>query len=74
MTTDQKIEAVEEFLDWRSNAYPTDTPESLVEKWRGVLNQAADAAVLAEIRKEAQFVQGNPAESLKLVERIASGY
>lgn len=74
MTTEEKIEAVEAFLEWRENAHPTDTPESLVEKWRTVLNEAADAAVLADIRKEAQFVQGNPDEALKLVERIASGY
>jgi hypothetical protein len=73
VTTDQKIQAVEEFLDWRNNAHPTDAPETLLEKWRAVLEQANDAALLAELRKEAPFALTDPAEAMKLVGRLIHG-
>ncbi|MBT2484825.1 MULTISPECIES: hypothetical protein [unclassified Microbacterium] len=72
MTTDEKIQAVEEFLAWRENAHPTTAPIQLVETWRAALQAVDDAALLADIRKEAAFVSTSD-EALALVERIARG-
>lgn len=72
MTTDEKIQAVEEFLDWRENTDPTAPPARLVEKWRSALEGADDAATLAEIRREAEFVK-DAGEAFLLVERIRNG-
>lgn len=73
MTTDQKIQVVEEFLAWRENAHPNEAPIHLLETWRAALQQAEDAALLAELRKDAPYALTDPAEAVKLVERLANG-
>lgn len=72
-TIDEKVEAVEEFLDWRENTDPHTSPDRLVEAWRAALNTADVHALLASYRKDAAFAQGNAEDALKLAERIVDG-
>lgn len=74
-TTDQKIEAVEEFLDWRENTDPTTSPDRLVERWRSVLEQADAATLLQQYRADAEFALAadDVAAAKALMERISRG-
>lgn len=73
-TTDEKIQAVEAFLDWRENTDPTAAlTDQLVERWRSALEIADAATLLAEYRKDAAFAKGNAEDALKLAERIVDG-
>ncbi|MFT4258020.1 hypothetical protein [Microbacterium sp.] len=73
MTIDEKIQAVEDFLDWREQSGATDPIASSVERWRSSLQAQADFDLLRELRKEAEFARGNAEDALALMEKIIGG-
>lgn len=72
-TIDEKVEAVEEFLEWRENTDPLTSPDRQLEAWRAALTTADVHAQLAAYRLDAAFALGNPDDALKLAERIVGG-
>ncbi|WP_217182670.1 hypothetical protein [Streptomyces sp. AC495_CC817] len=70
MTIDEKVVAVEEFLDWRDESGATDPLTSSLERWRSTLQQAEDEQLLHELRRDAEFAKGDPDECVALVDRL----
>lgn len=70
MSIDEKVSAVEEFLDWREETGAVSLLRESLSDWRVALIEFDRANLLRDLRDRAQWALDNPDEALKLADYI----